>query len=159
MFRGKVRTPLEMAVFWVRALGATSDASGLITPISDMGMKLFENPVPTGWSELGDDWINSNLLLQRIRHVNRLVRNQIPGTTVDLRGYFLHSGQTTADGIAGYLLQQLFHSDFTPLEYSTAVGVLTDDGTRPFNLDQADAPARLQQMVATVLSFPGGQYQ
>ena len=159
VFRAKVRTPVEMAVFWVRALGATSTGSGLLTPISDMGIRLFENPVPTGWSETGDDWINSNLLLQRVRHVNRLVRNQIPGTTVDLRGFFTRNGQTTADGIAGFLLQQLFHSDFSPLDYSTAVGVLTDDGTRPFTLNQADADARLQQMVATVLSFPGGQYQ
>jgi large repetitive protein len=159
VFRGKVRTPVEMAVFWARALGATSDATGLVAPIADMGMKLFENPVPTGWSEIGDDWINSNLLLQRIRHVNRLVRNQIPGTAVDLRGYFTRSGQTTADGVAGFLLEQLFQSDFTPLDYATAMGVLTDGGTQPFSLNQADADARLQRLVATVLSFPSGQYQ
>ena len=159
VFRGKVRTPAEMAVFWPRAFGATSDASGLLTPLVDMGMKLFENPVPTGWSEIGDDWINSNLLLQRVRHVNRLARNQIPGTAVDLRGFFTRNDQTTADGIAGFLLQQLFQSDFSPLDYSTAVGVLTDGGTRPFSLNQADADARLQRLVATVLSFPGGQYQ
>jgi hypothetical protein len=124
-----------------------------------MGMKLFENPVPTGWSELGDDWINANLLLQRVRHVNRLVRNQIPGTTVDLRGLVGRSGQSTADGVAGWLLQQLFRSDVSPLDYSTAVGILTEGGTRPFTLGQADADARLQRLFATVLSFPGGQYQ
>ena len=158
-FRAKVRTPVEMAVFWARALGASSDANGLIAPISEMGMRLFENPVPTGWSETGDDWINSNLLLQRSKHVNRLVRNQIGGTTVDLRAFFTRNGQSTADGIAGFLLQQLFHADFTPLEYDTAVGVLTDDGARPFNIDQSDAAVRLQQLVGTVMSFPGGQYQ
>ncbi|MGH7788715.1 MAG: DUF1800 family protein, partial [Candidatus Binatia bacterium] len=158
-FRTKVRTPLEMAVFWPRLLGATTDASGLVTPIVDMGMRLFENPVPTGWSETGDDWVNSNLLLQRIRHLNRLVRNQITGSSVDLRAFCARNRQTTADGIAGFLLQQLFHSDFSPLEYDTAVGVLTDDGTRPFSLNQTDADARLRQLFATVLSFPGGQYQ
>jgi uncharacterized protein (DUF1800 family) len=158
-FRAKVRTPLEMAVFWPRVLGASTDAAGLIAPITEMGMRLFENPVPTGWSETGDDWINSNLLLQRVRQVHRLVRNQIGGTTVDLRAFFTRNGQSTADGIAGFLLQQLFHGDFTALEYDTAVGVLTDDGSRAFNINQSDAQTRLQQMVATVLSFPGGQYQ
>lgn len=158
-FRATVRTPLEMAVFWTRALSAASNASGLIQPIADMGMRLWENPLPTGWSETGDDWMNSNLLMQRIRYANRLVRNQIGGTTVDLRGFFSGYGQTTADGIAGFLLRQLFHSDFTALEYSTAAGILTDGGTQPFVLSQADAEARLQQMVGTVLSFPGGQYQ
>ncbi|MDX2169579.1 MAG: DUF1800 family protein [Deltaproteobacteria bacterium] len=158
-FRGKVRTPVEMAVFWARALGANSDAAGLPAAISDMGLRLYENPVPTGWSETGDDWINSNTLLQRFKYANRLVRNQLSGTSVDLRGYFTRNRQTTADGIVGFLLQQLFYGEFTPLEYDTAIGVLTDDGTRPFFITQADAEARLQQMVGTVLTYPGGQYQ
>jgi uncharacterized protein (DUF1800 family) len=159
VFRAKVRTPFEMAVYWPRVLGASSDGSGLQAATSDMGMRIFQNPVPTGWSETGDDWINSNLLLQRIRHANRLVRNQIGGTTVDLRAYFARNGQVTADGIVGFLLQQLFYGEFTPLEYETAVGVLTDDGTRPFFINQPDAETRLQQMVGTVLGYPGGQYQ
>ena len=158
-FRAKVRTPVEMAVFWVRALNATSDARGLITPLSDMGMPLFENDIPTGWSELGDDWINSNLLLQRIRYATQLVRNQIPGTTVDLPSFFTRYGKTTAEGIAGFLLEQLFQSNVTPLDYGTAMGILTDGGTRPFSLSQADAESRLQQMVGTVLGSPEGQYQ
>jgi uncharacterized protein (DUF1800 family) len=158
-FRAKVRTPVEMAAFWARALGANSDAAGLPAALSDMGMRLYENPVPTGWSETGDDWINSNTLLQRFKHANRLVRNQIGGTTVDLRGFFSANRQTTADGIVGFLLQQLFYGEFTPLEYDTAIGVLTDDGTRPFFINQSDAEARLQQMVGTVLTYPGGQYQ
>jgi uncharacterized protein (DUF1800 family) len=159
VFRAKVRTPLEMAVFWVRALGASSDASGLSAPIADMGMQLFQNPIPTGWSEIGDDWVNSNLLLQRIKHVNRLVRNEIPGTAVDVRGFFARNGQTTADGITSFLFEQLFHTDFSALDYSTAVGILTDGGTQPFTLTQPDADARLQRLVATVLSYPGAQYQ
>ncbi|MGE0520012.1 MAG: DUF1800 family protein [Candidatus Binatia bacterium] len=159
VFRAKVRTPVEMAVFWARALGANTDAAGLHATVSDMGMRLFENPVPIGWSETGDDWINSNLLLQRYKHVNRLVRNQIAGTTVDLRGYFTRNRQVTADGAVGFLLQQLVHGEFTELEYDTAIGVLTDDGTLPFFITQPDAETRLQQMVGTVLSFPGGQYQ
>ena len=159
VFRGKVRTPFETAVFWARALGAGGTASGLHAPISEMGMRLFENPVPTGWSETGDDWINSNLLLQRMKHVNRLVRNQITGVTVDLRTYFARQGQVTADGIVGFLLQQLFYGEFSALEYDTAVGVLTEDGTQPFFINQPDAEARLQQMVGTVLSYPEAQYQ
>jgi len=158
-FRAKVRTPVEIAAFWVRALGANTDAAGLHAALSDMGMRLYENPVPTGWSETGDDWINSNTLLQRFKHANRLVRNQIGGTAVDLRGFFSRNRQTTADGIVGFLLQQLFYGEFTPLEYDTAIGVLTDDGTRPFFINQSDAEARLQQMVGTVLTYPGGQYQ
>lgn len=159
VFRAKVRTPIEMAVFWARSLAANTDAAGLHAAVAAMGMRLFENPVPTGWSETGDDWINSNLLLQRYAYANRLVRNQIGGTTVDLRGYFLANNQVTADGVVGFLLQQLFYGEFTTLEYDTAIGVLTDDGTLPFFIVQPDAEARLQQMVGTVLSYPGSQYQ
>ncbi|MFN8642976.1 MAG: DUF1800 family protein [Candidatus Binatia bacterium] len=158
-FRAKIRTPFETVVFWARVLGASGNASGLHAAISDIGMRLFENPVPTGWSETGDDWINSNLLLQRMRHVNRLVRNQVPGSAVDLRTYFARNGQVTADGIVGFLLQQLYYGEFTQAEYDTAVGVLTEDGTQPFLINQPDAEARLQQMVGTVLSYPEAQYQ
>lgn len=159
VFRAKVRTPFETVVFWARALGATGTAGGLHGAISEIGMRLFENPVPTGWSETGDDWINSNLLLQRMKHVNRLVRNQIPGSTVDLRAYFARNGQVTADGIVGFFLQQLFYGEFSPTEYDTAVGVLTEDGSQPFFINQPDAEARLQQMVGTVLTYPEAQYQ
>jgi uncharacterized protein (DUF1800 family) len=159
VFRAKVRTPFETVVFWARVLGATGTASGLHAAVTEIGMRLFENPVPTGWSETGDDWINSNLLLQRMKHVNRLVRNQIAGSAVDLRTYFVRNGQVTADGIVGFLLQQLFYGEFTQSEYDTAVGVLTEDGTQPFFINQPDADARLQQMVGTVMAYPEGQYQ
>ena len=159
VFRAKVRTPFETVAFWGRTLGATGTASGLHAAISEIGMRLFENPVPTGWSETGDDWINSNLLLQRMKHVNRLVRNQIAGSTVDLRAYFARNGQVTADGIVGFFLQQLFYGEFSQTDYDTAVGVLTEDGTQPFFINQPDAEARLQQMVGTVMTYPEAQYQ
>jgi 5-hydroxyisourate hydrolase-like protein (transthyretin family) len=156
-FRAKVRTPLEMATFWARALEAETDAAGLSDAIREMGMTLFAHPIPTGWSETGDDWISTNLLLQRIRNGNRLARTSIAGTIVDLPDFFARHGHTTAPEIVGFLLQLLMHTDYSTVDYDVALNRLQAGGS--FALGAPDAAARLQDLVATVLSFPGAQYQ
>ncbi len=157
-FRGKVKTPLEFVVAVVRNLDASTTGADLITPMAAMGLRLFENPVPTGWSETGDDWTNSNLLLQRINFANQVAR-ATANTTVQPRTFFSANGETTADGIVSFLFELLFHDEFTALEYEAAFDVLTDGGTRPFDINAPDADTRLRRMLGTALSIPGYQYQ
>ena len=75
------------------------------------------------------------------------------------RTFFLANGETTADGIVSFLFELLFHDEFTALEYDVALDVLTDGGTRPFDINAPDADTRLRRMLGTVLSIPGYQYQ
>jgi hypothetical protein len=127
----------------------------------DMGMRLFENPVPTGWSETGDDWVNANATLQRSKFVNR-VAHATPGggaTAVALRQFFTSNGYTTADGIVGFLFQIVFHHDYTALERDTALNILTNNGTEVFDISTTTAEARLQRLVGTAFSYPGYQFQ
>lgn len=160
-FRGKVRTPLEFVVALVRNFGATPNAGELHTAMEAMGMRLFLNPIPTGYSETGDDWINSNTLVQRIAFANDVARS-VPGsgsTAVQLPQFFRTAGFTTAEGIVGFLFQMLFHHDHTTLDRQVALDILTANGTEVFDLDAPNADARLRRMVATVTSYPGYQFQ
>jgi uncharacterized protein (DUF1800 family) len=160
-FRAKVKTPLELVVAVARNLNAATDANDLLQPMRDLGMRLFENPVPTGWSETGDDWTNANAILQRTRFVND-VAYATPGggaTAVDMRQFFISAGYTTADGIVGFLLQMVFHHDYTPQERDVALAILTNNGTEVFDINAPNADARLRRLVATVFSFPGYQFQ
>ena len=159
-FRAKVKTPLEFVVGVVRNFGAAPDWNDLVNAMGDMGMNLFMDPVPTGWSETGDDWINSNTLIQRFKFVNHVAfASAGNGTSVQLRPFFTNNGFTTADGIVGFLFQMLFHHDFTALDRQVALAILTNNGTDTFDLNAASADARLRRLAGTVMTYPGYQFQ
>ncbi len=160
-FRAKIKTPLEFVVGVVRNFGATTNTGDLIAIMDDMGMRLFQNPVPTGWSETGDDWMNSNALIQRMRFVNQVAYAPQGGanTWVQLRPFFTNSGFTTADGITGFLFQMLFHHDYTDLDRAAALDILTNAGTSAFDITAPNADARLRRLVGTVMSYPGYEFQ
>jgi len=160
-FRAKAKTPIEFVVAIVRNFSATPNTTELRNAMDDMGMVLFLNPIPTGYSETGDDWINSNTLLQRIAFANQVARATAGGnaTTMRLQPFFRTAGFTTADGIVGFLFQMLFHHDYTALDRQVALDILTANGTEVFDIDAPTADARLRRMVGTVMSYPGYQFQ
>lgn len=153
-YRSKIKTPVEFIVGAVRNLEATSDAQDLISPLKSMGIRLYENPVPTGWSEIGTDWINTNLLIERMKWVNSYVRNT-SGTVTDPLQFYPSYGYATADGVVGFLLQLSVGDDYSDLSHSTALNILGED----FDLANSTAEAQLQQLHGTVLSYPQYQFQ
>ena len=60
-----VKSPVELAVGAVRALGIATDFRPLDKPIEQMGQALFMPPNVAGWPG-GAAWINSSALLQRV---------------------------------------------------------------------------------------------
>ena len=60
-----MKSPVELAVGAVRALGIETDFKPLDKPIEQMGQVLFMPPNVAGWPG-GATWINSSALLQRI---------------------------------------------------------------------------------------------
>ena len=66
-----VKSPVELAVGTVRALGIETDFQPLDKPIEQMGQVLFAPPNVAGWPG-GATWINSSSLLQRINVANKL---------------------------------------------------------------------------------------
>ncbi len=160
MFRNKIKTPLEMITSVVRNFSVSVDYRDLDSAMRRMGMNLYYNSVPTGWSEIGEDWINTNLLLQRTRFVNDVAYNTNPSNDnyIDIRTQMLELGLQTPEAIVAHLLLVAMGGDYTELEYQIGVDVL-NQGTEPFDINASDAETRLRRMLGHILSYPGYQFQ
>jgi len=160
-YHSKVKTPFEFAVGAVRHLQAQGALDDLAHPVAHMGMPLFENHIPTGYSEIAEDWVSSNLVVERMKFANQIAFNPIggPGVNIDPVAFFTAQGYETDEGIAGYLFELAIDDSVSALEWQTALDVLTDNGTTPFSLDAADADEKLRRLIGTVLSYPAYNYQ
>jgi uncharacterized protein (DUF1800 family) len=156
-FNSKFRTPLEFGVAAVRAVAAEGDLLDLAAEVKRMGISLYRNPVPTGWSETGDDWISTGLLQERIRFVNRLVAGGIGGASLDPVVFFRSRGAVTADSVAAEAFDLLMNNHYSPVEWDTALGILNAEGA--FDMEASNANARLRELLATLLSYPACNYQ
>jgi len=70
--RDKIKTPMEVAVTYVRNIkrnwvdaGKPIDFADLAGSIQRMGLNQFDNPVPTGFSESGSSWLSVGDLKNR----------------------------------------------------------------------------------------------
>jgi uncharacterized protein (DUF1800 family) len=83
-YRAKVKTPFEMIVSAVRATGAHVDNAGaLAKQVATLGEPLYRKLEPTGYSNAGEDWMNSAALLARMNFALKLARNQMQGVKLD----------------------------------------------------------------------------
>jgi uncharacterized protein (DUF1800 family) len=84
-YRSKVKSPLEMMASAVRALGADVDFSfALAQQVAQMGQPLYRKQEPTGYTNAGQEWVNSADLLQRMNFAIALAAGRIPGVKVDM---------------------------------------------------------------------------
>ena len=102
-----VKSPVELAVGAVRALGIGTDFRPLDRPIEQMGQALFMPPNVAGWPG-GATWINSSALLQRINMAAVLAEaraNRLWFAPQDLvSGHELSTSGETVDFFADLLL-------------------------------------------------------
>ena len=84
-WQAKLKSPLEMVLSAVRALGAdVSDPTALAQRIADLGQPLYGKAEPTGYSTSRDAWSNSAGFLGRMNFAGALTAGQIEGVKVDL---------------------------------------------------------------------------
>ena len=92
-YRSKMKSPLEMVASSLRALDAQLDFTlGLNNQLNQLGEPLYRKAEPTGYSNSGQEWLNSAGLLARMNFSVALANNKVPGVIVD-------SAQT-AEGVA-----------------------------------------------------------
>jgi uncharacterized protein (DUF1800 family) len=84
-YRAKVKTPLEFVASAVRATGAeVDDAAPLIRQLNNMGMPLYGDQPPTGYSMKAEAWVSSSALLNRMNFALALTSGKIKGVKVDV---------------------------------------------------------------------------
>jgi uncharacterized protein (DUF1800 family) len=87
-YRAKIKTPFELAVSSIRALGADTNGSPAIHQwIARMGEPLYGYQAPTGYPDTAENWVNTGALLERLNFGLALASNRIPGTRVNLERF------------------------------------------------------------------------
>jgi len=79
-YRTKMNSPLDLVVSAVRAEDGQVDyALNLANQVAQLGEPLYRKQEPTGYSNLGKEWVNTAGLLARMNFALQLADNRIPG--------------------------------------------------------------------------------
>jgi uncharacterized protein (DUF1800 family) len=83
-WQAKLKSPFEMVVSAVRALGAdVTDPTPLAQRVAELGQPLYGKAEPTGYSTTADAWASSAGFLGRMNFASALVASKIDGVKVD----------------------------------------------------------------------------
>jgi uncharacterized protein (DUF1800 family) len=110
-YRAKIKTPFELAVSSIRALGADTNAGpAMLAMLNKLGEVPYGYQAPTGYPDTAEDWVNTGALLERLNFAVAVSSNRIPGTRVDLKTF---EGQNRA-GILDKTIRALLDGEISP---------------------------------------------
>jgi uncharacterized protein (DUF1800 family) len=94
-YRAKVKTPYELVVSSVRALGTDVDTPmPLVQWVGRIGEPLYQCQPPTGYSDKADTWVNTGALLNRLNFSLALAGNKVRGSRSDVTALLGSDSQT-----------------------------------------------------------------
>lgn len=87
-YRAKIKTPFELAVSSIRAIGADTNAGpAMLAMLNKLGEVPYGYQAPTGYPDTAEDWVNTGALLERLNFAVAVASNRIPGTRVNLKDF------------------------------------------------------------------------
>ena len=87
-YRAKIKTPFELAVSSIRAVGGNTAAGpSMLAMLNKLGEVPYGYQAPTGYPDTAEDWVNTGALLERLNFAIAVASNRIPGTRVDLKTF------------------------------------------------------------------------
>jgi uncharacterized protein (DUF1800 family) len=115
-YRAKIKTPYELAISSIRALGAdTTGSPAMLAMLNKLGEVPYGYQAPTGYPDKAEDWVNTGALLERFNFAIAIASNRIPGTRVDLKN--LEAGDKT--GVLDKAVQQILAGEISASTRST----------------------------------------
>jgi len=161
-FDNKVKSPLELVVSSVRALGAdVSNPTRLTQLVAAMGQPLYGKEPPTGYANTGDQWVSSSGLIARMNFALQMAANQVPGVQVDLSPFA--DGEARPAAVEQTLYADLLGRPAAPGTQATIARVIAPmavDTAAPADAaasPQPATPAQVQRMTGLVLGSPDFQ--
>ena len=145
----KVRSPVELAVGLLRALGATTNLLKLAQGVADVGQSLFHPPNVKGWDG-GRAWIDSSTLLGRANLVRQVLA--APETQYERAGGSLaaaadRAGATTPPKTVEWLLELLLAVPLPAGARDVLVRLATDGA-------DGDRSVAIARVVHTISALP-----
>ncbi len=136
MYRAKIKTPFELTVSAIRALGGETDARPALHQwVAKMGEPLYLYQAPTGYPDTAESWVNTGALLERLNFALALVSNRIPGTRVDLERFVGEaansSRQVEQRRIVEQFLNSILRGEVSPRTKETLLRQLSAQDTAP----------------------------
>ena len=84
-YRAKIKTPFELVVSAVRALGTDVDTPmPLVQWVARIGEPLYQCQPPTGYADKAEAWVNTGALLNRLNYSLALAGNKMRGARTDV---------------------------------------------------------------------------
>ncbi len=81
-YRAKIKSPFEVVVSALRALGAAADTSPRTAGVvALLGQPIYGHQAPNGWPETGEAWLNTGAILNRINFALAAAAGRIPGAS------------------------------------------------------------------------------
>ncbi|CAM2065332.1 DUF1800 domain-containing protein [Sulfidibacter corallicola] len=156
-YRGnKTKTPLEFLASLCRMTEAFPMTRPMVGVLEDMGMELLEFADPTGFSEEGVDWMDTNSMLQRLNFANALATNRGYGGSpqVDLKHLLESHGVETADEILDFFSAITTHGRENAGVRDIAMNWLTDGSPGSFVLTDETLDNQVRQVLSIYLRLP-----
>jgi uncharacterized protein (DUF1800 family) len=114
-YRAKIKSPFELAVSAVRALGADVNAPLQTAQfIAKMGQPLYLYQAPTGYPDRADQWVNTGALLERLNFGLALTTNKLRGAAFDVKRAAGSVNVTDKSGIIEKAIASLLYGDISP---------------------------------------------
>ncbi|HEB56305.1 MAG TPA: DUF1800 family protein [Gammaproteobacteria bacterium] len=156
----KIKTPIEFITGVIRGLGATPNEQIVRRSLNRMGIRLFRNPVPTGWPETGDKWINPNQILQRMNFVNQILGNNRGAKDASVMGIktlLLDNDHREAGEIIDFFADLHLGGEISDTGYN--IIFMNMNSPDSFDIDEQTTETRLRQALGSILSLPAYQFQ
>ncbi|MEO6210201.1 MAG: DUF1800 domain-containing protein [Gemmatimonadaceae bacterium] len=152
-YKSKVKTPFELVVSALRVVGARPDSTQRTAQmIAKLGEPLYGHLAPNGYSERGDDWINTGAILARINFGLVVAAGRVPGASLaewaDAKELEALPRATQVDGVIRAILGG---------EASPDTRKVLESGVNPMAGDSASAAATLggfENIVGLALGAP-----
>ncbi|HSF23349.1 MAG TPA: DUF1800 domain-containing protein [Blastocatellia bacterium] len=114
-YRAKIKSPLELAVSAVRALGGeVTFAQQTAQFIAKMGQPLYLYQAPTGYPDRADQWVNTGSLLERLNFGLALSTNKLRGASVDVKQVAAGADSSDKQQVLERAIAALLNGDVSP---------------------------------------------
>jgi uncharacterized protein (DUF1800 family) len=154
-YRAKIKTPFELVVSAVRALGTDVDTPmPLVQWVGRIGEPLYQCQPPTGYSDKAETWVNTGALLNRLNYSLALAGNKMRGARSDVASLLGVDTSSDPKGALERAVQVFLGGQASPTTVETLEKQLDNPQVLQAKLDDPHQQVDLGVVAGLVLGAP-----